>query len=303
VDLGLLGIHHVTAITADAARNVDFYARVLGLRLVKKTVNYDAPDVYHLYYGDEGATPGSLITFFEFPGAARGTTGSGAINLVQWRVASVDALAFWEKRLAAADVATERAAGGLNFADPDGMRIALVPVEGARHQVARAADVPDEVALRGILGVAALTAEAERSRLLLHEMEFSERGAGEFDLGPSRLAYAHASEPAVQGAGSVHHVAWACRDQDQVTWRERLSGAGATVTPIIDRTYFHSIYFREPSGVLFEIATLGPGFAVDEAADALGESLVLPPRYEPLRSTLEQRLTPISNPRGGATVG
>jgi glyoxalase family protein len=216
------GIHHITAITADAPGNVDFYARALGLRLVKKTVNFDAPDVYHLYYGDERGSPGSILTFFEFPGAAP--------------------------------------------------------------------DVPEEHALLGFDRVHAYAADPVASAPLVREALGIADGRYAYDPPPA--------EPGVQGAGTVHHIAWTVRDDEELdAWRDRVTQVGARPTPIIDRTYFHSVYFREPSGVLFELATRGPGFDVDEPAESLGESLRLPERYEPLRPQLERTLTPLRNPR------
>src|SRR5919106_474405 len=208
----LEGIHHVTAITADAQRNVDFYAGVLGLRLAKKSVNQDNPTVYHLFYADEEATPGSDITFFEYPGMPGGRAGAGMIHRVVWRVG-----AGWEAR------GEDR--GGLYVYDEP-------PVERA-----------------------------------------------------------------LQGAGTVHHVAWASSQEEHEAWRQRVTEGGASPTPVIDRFYFRSIYFREPSGVLFEIATLGPGFTIDEPLEHLGEKLSLPPDYEHLRAEVEPQLKPIANPR------
>ena len=290
----LEGLHHVTAITADAPRNVDFYARVLGLRFVKKTVNYDAPDVYHLYYGDENGAPGSIMTFFEFPRAARGRHGAGMIHTVVWRVADDAALDFWADRLGG-----ERSDDGVRAIDPEGIGLEIVaaPVPD-RPLVAAAADIPAEHALQGFDGVRAYALAPERSRPLLERLGFDDDGlvAGE----ERRARYVYDAAPAergLQGAGTVHHVAWASRDEDHAAWGQAVREAGAHPTPIIDRTYFHSIYFREPSGVLFEIATLSPGFAVDEPAEHLGESLVLPPQHEHLRAQLERTLTPVSNPR------
>jgi glyoxalase family protein len=301
----LHGIHHVTAITADAPRNVDFYARVLGLRMVKKTVNFDAPDVYHLYYGDEMGSPGSVMTFFEFPGAPPGRPGAGMIHRVVWRVPARDSLDFWERRLADEGVASARHDVSLEFADPDGLGLEFVAVESRDAPLAaRAPDIPEEHALAGFEGVRAYTNDVAASRPLLtealgftplaDEVEFRLMGGDREGLYHYRPAPA---EGAVPGAGTVHHVAWASSDQDHETWRERALAAGMHPTPVIDRQYFRSIYFREPSGVLFEIATLGPGFTADEPQETLGEALMLPPQHEPLRERLERSLTPIENPR------
>jgi glyoxalase family protein len=282
----LEGIHHITAITADAQRNVDFYVQVLGLRFVKKTVNYDQPDVYHLYYGDEQGRPGSIMTFFEFPGAAPGRHGAGMIHTVSWRVGGTDSLDFWERRVDGA----KRAGETLRFADPEGLGIELLAADVDDEPLTAAApDIPPEHALRGFHAARAYAADPARSQPLLAALGLESDARWTYDPAPS--------EPGIQGAGSVHHIAWASHDDDHAAWRERAREGGARPTPIIDRTYFRSIYFREPSGVLFEIATLSPGFTVDEPADRLGEKLVLPPHLEDRRAALEEQLTPITSPR------
>jgi glyoxalase family protein len=300
----LEGLHHVTAITADAPRNVAFYAETLGLRFVKKTVNYDAPDVYHLYYGDEQGSPGSIMTFFEFPGAAPGRHGAGMIHTVAWRVGSGAALDFWGERLERAGRPVERAEGALRSSDSEGIGIELVVAEVPDAPlVAAAPDIAPEHALQGFDGVRAYAFEPEHSAQLLSALGFV---GGEVAGAERRAQYACDPAPAergIQGAGSVHHVAWASRDEDHAAWRDVVRDGGGHPTPIIDRTYFRSIYFREPSGVLFEIATLSPGFAVDEPADRLGESLVLPAQHEHLRERLERTLTPVTNPRERAAAG
>ncbi|HEX6713471.1 MAG TPA: VOC family protein, partial [Thermoleophilaceae bacterium] len=297
----LEGVHHVTAITADAPRNVEFYAGVLGLRLVKKTVNQDDPTVYHLFYADERGDPGSDITFFEYPGARQGRAGSGMVHTVRWRVASGAAIDFWEKRLD--NHVLSRAGDRLTFVDPEGLRHELALIETTDEPlIAEHPEIPAELALQGFDGVRAFTADPERSRALLEEtLEFEPRDEGWEARGEQRgglYAYDPAPEnPGVGGAGTVHHVAWASPMGDHGAWRERVAAAGAHVTPIIDRFYFKSIYFREPSGVLFEIATIGPGFATDEPLEHLGERLSLPPDFEHLRSQVEPILTPLPNPR------
>ena len=296
------GIHHVTCITGDAPRNVDFYTRVLGLRLVKKTVNQDDPTVYHLFYADEAGTPGSDITFFEYPGVRRGRAGAGMVHTVQWRVGSDDALDFWERRLAP-ETGAARGNGGVTFEDPEGLRHQLVAsaVDDA-PLLAEHPDVPAEHALQGFDAVRAF-AEPDPSRGLLEEtLSFEPRGHAAWEArGPTRGGvYAYDQPPAERGlggAGTVHHVAWATQIDEQEAWHERVSAAGMHPSPIIDRFWFRSIYFREPSGVLFELATLGPGFSVDEEAEHLGESLILPPAFEHLRSQVEPALTPIPEPR------
>jgi glyoxalase family protein len=294
----LEGLHHVTAITAEAQVNVDFYVETLGLRMVKKTVNYDQPDVYHLYFGDEQGTPGSILTFFEFPGARRGRHGAGMVHTVSWRVPSDASLDFWAARLEHAGRPVERRTGALQSSDPEGMGIELLSLEG-RALAAASPGIPAEHALQGFHGVRAYAQTPRHSEHLLKAMAF-EPTPGGLSHRAADAVYVYDNppdDPGIQGAGSVHHVAWACRDDEQHSWRSLVQMAGARPTEIIDRTYFRSVYFREPSGVLFEIATLGPGFAVDEPAETLGESLVLPARFEPRRERLERILTPVTNPR------
>jgi len=295
----LEGLHHVTAITADAPRNVDFYAGALGLRFVKKTVNYDAPDVYHLYYGDEQGAPGSIMTFFEFPQAAPGRHGAGMIHTVAWRVADAASLDFWATRLEHAGRPVERDDGVVRSSDPEGIGIEIVARDVPDAPlVAAAADIPAEHALQGFDGVRAYALAPDRSRELFDKLGFDDDGVLAGEQRRARYTYdAAPAERGLQGAGSVHHVAWASRDEDHEAWGEAARQAGARPTPVIDRTYFRSIYFVEPNGVLFEVATLSPGFAVDEDADHLGESLVLPPQHEHLRQRLERTLTPVRNPR------
>ncbi len=306
--MGLDGIHHVTCITADAPRNVDFYTRVLGLRLVKKSVNQDDPTVYHLFYADEEGSPGSDITFFEYPGIRRGRAGVGMVHTVQWRVASDDALDFWERRLAGEAGAVARGEGRLAFEDPEGLRHELRASHADDEPlVAQHPEIPEELALQGFDGVRAFAADPEASRELVERaMAFERFGDTEWEIrGPSRgSVYAYDPPPAdrgVPGAGTVHHVAWSSTMDEHEAWRERVAAAGAHPTPVIDRFWFRSVYFREPSGVLFEIATQGPGFAVDEDSEHLGETLVLPPAFEHLRGQLGPVLTPLPDPRPWAT--
>jgi glyoxalase family protein len=307
----LEGIHHVTAITADAQRNVDFYAGVLGLRLVKKTVNQDNPSVYHLFYADEKGEPGSDITFFEYPGAAPGRAGDGMIHRVVWRVGSESALDFWTERLGERDVDVSGVEGrhALRFRDHEGLEHELTVSDAADEPlVANHPEIPAELALQGFGGVCAYASEPDRSRELLADAlgfnlrEESEGAAVWERRGRSRgslYAYHDApDEPGVQGAGTVHHVAWASPAEEHEEWRDRVIAAGMRPTPVIDRFYFQSVYFREPSGVLFEIATLGgEGFAIDEPIESLGEKLSLPPFIEHLRAEIEPNLRPIVNPR------
>jgi glyoxalase family protein len=299
----LEGIHHVTAITGDAPTNVDFYVRVLGLRLVKKTVNQDDPTVYHLFYADEKGSPGADLTFFEYPGAPRGRAGTGMVHRVVFRVGSEEALGFWEERLAAEGIDVSRGGGSLVFEDPEGMGLELRHVETTDEPlIAENPEIPRELAIQGFDGVRAYSADPERSRKLLEEtLGFKPTGDASWELRGDRrgsfYVYDHSTERGLQGAGTVHHVAWADEMDDHAAWQERVAKSEAHPTPIIDRFWFRSIYFREPSGVLFELATMGPGFATDEDPEHLGEALVLPPRFEPLRDQVERTLTPIHNPR------
>jgi glyoxalase family protein len=305
----LEGIHHVTAITGDAPGNVDFYARVLGLRLVKKSVNQDDPTVYHLFYGDERGDPGADITFFEYPGARRGTAGAGMVHRIAWRVASEDALGFWEERLGAEGVATDRGEGSLVFGDPEGLGHELLVVDtNDEPLIADHPDVPKEVALQGFDSVRAYTADPEQSRRFLEQaLGFAPDGEAAWEVrGDQRgsfYRFDRTDERGVGGAGTVHHVAWASPAEEHEAWRDRVLAAGMHATPVIDRFYFRSIYFREPSGVLFEIATIGPGFDVDEPLEHLGEHLSLPPNYEQLRDRLEQVLTPLPDTRRQLATG
>ena len=304
----LEGIHHITAITADAQKNVDFYVGVLGLRLVKKTVNQDNPTVYHLFFADEKGSAGSDLTFFEFPGVPAGRAGAGDVHRVVWRVGSVEALDFWAERLGAHGIESERAGVGLRFSDPEGLDHELAVVEVDDEPLsAEHPEVPAELALQGFHAVCAYSAAPEASSQLLETLQFESVQEGWEARGEKRgglyLYDDPPEESSKQGAGSVHHVAWASKVEDYEAWRDRAIAGGAQPTPFIDRFYFRSIYFREPSGVLFEIATLGPGFTVDEPLEHLGEKLSLPPDYEHLRDEVESNLRPVVNPRVAKTGG
>jgi glyoxalase family protein len=290
--MALEGLHHVTAITGDAPVNVSFYTRLLGLRMVKKTVNFDAPDVYHLYYGDEQGTPGSILTFFEFPGAIPGRAGDAMVHRILWRVGSLDALEFWRERLGI---------HGDVFADPEGLEHELVVIASSDAPLtAHAEGIPDEHALQGFHGVRAYAARPAASSGLLEALGFAAEGDGAWRLaGDQRHGMYHQDpapvDPGIPGAGTIHHVAWSAADDAELTeYRARAQAAGARPTPIIDRRYFHSVYFREPSGVLFELASRDIGFGVDEPLESLGQALKLPPQHEHLRGVLEQTLTPLS---------
>jgi glyoxalase family protein len=301
------GIHHISSITADARKNVEFYVGVMGLRLVKKTVNQDDPTVYHLFYADENASAGADMTFFEYPGVGRGRAGAGMIHRIVMRVGSREALDFWKSRLASSGLESELLDDRLLFADPEGLGLELAVADVSDSPlIAQHPEVPTEFALQGFAGVRALSNDPERSRRLLEDvLDFRAAGPGEYEVrGEKRGSfYVYDDAPAhggVSGAGTVHHVAWSSTIADHSAWRKRVEDAGARPTPVIDRYYFKSIYFREPSGVLFEIATLGPGFTTDEALEHLGERISLPPPFEHLREQVERTLTPLPNPRATA---
>jgi glyoxalase family protein len=304
----LEGIHHITAITGDAPGNVDFYTRVLGLRLVKKSVNQDDPTVYHLFYADEAGSAGSDITFFEYPGARRGRAGRGMVHTVVWRVGSAEAVDFWQERLSREGVEATRDGDRIAFADPEGLGLELRVVEtGDEPLVAVHPEIPAELAIQGFDGVRAYTGDAGASRAFLADtLGFAPDGESEFEVRGDRrgsfYAYDEIQDTGWPGAGTVHHVAWSSLPEEHEAWRDRVAEGGGRPTDVIDRYYFKSIYFREPSGVLFEIATIGPGFATDEDIEHLGERLALPPNYEHLREQVEKVVTPLPNPRADWAV-
>jgi glyoxalase family protein len=298
------GIHHVTCITGDAPRNVDFYVRVLGLRMVKKTVNQDDPTVYHLFYADEKGSAGSDITFFEYPGSPPGRAGDGMIHTTVFRVGAEPALDFWAERLGAEGIETTRYRRTLRFEDPEGLGLELLVTDAPDAPLtADHPEIPEEFRIQGFEGVRAYSSAPEHSKHLLED------GLGfqpdEDDtwvvFGDNRRGWitydAPPPERGLSGAGTVHHVAWASTMEDHEAWRERVKEVGMHPTPVIDRFWFLSVYFREPSGVLFEIATLGPGFTADEPLETLGEHLTLPPDYERFRQQLEESLTPLPDVR------
>jgi glyoxalase family protein len=294
------GIHHITAIAGDPQRNLDFYTEALGLRLVKRTVNFDDPGSYHFYFGDNIGTPGTIMTFFPWPGARRGARGSGQVTTVSFAVPQ-NSMAFWKERLRATHVIAEEIEGrfgcnALRFLDPDGLQLEFVASaneESSSERAIRGFAAPTlevrnpektEKLLTEILGFEFVAEENNRRRF---------RGSGsnasaEIDLVSSEAGFGQIA------AGTVHHIAFRAADDDeQLKVREQLAARGLNVTPVIDRQYFHSIYFREPNGILFEIATDGPGFLIDEPADALGETLKLPPIYESKRNEIERVLPTI----------
>jgi glyoxalase family protein len=318
------GIHHITAIAGDPQRNLDFYAETLGLRLVKRTVNFDDPGSYHFYFGDNIGSPGTIITFFPWPGARRGARGSGQVTTVSFAIPP-NSMASWKERLRANHVIAEEIAGrfgnaALRFLDPDGLLIELVAssngtpvipskVEEYRRETFKVTSTgPLDVARDDrIGGFAAPTLEVrnpEKTEELLAEILGFEcvaeensrrrfRGSGSNAAAEIDLVSSEAGVGQI-AVGTVHHIAFrAADDEEQLRVREQLVARGLNVTPVIDRQYFHSIYFREPNGILFEIATDGPGFLVDESADELGETLKLPPIYEPNRDEIERVLPTI----------
>lgn len=297
----LLGIHHVTAMAGEPPQNVDFYTRVLGLRLVKRTVNFDDPGTHHLYYGDEVGHPGTIMTFFPWPGARRGRRGTGQVITTSFAVPAAS-LGRWHERLKRAGITVERDTAFdeevLAFADPDGLSLELVGTDGV-----------DAAAGDAILGFAYVTLSEQgyeaTVRLLTDVMGFRKTGESDnrfrFALGAAGLATRVEvrcmpdAPPGRVSVGTVHHVAWRVAGAaEQRGWRERLVAAGLNVTPVLDRQYFQSIYFREPGGVLFEIATDPPGFLIDEDRERLGTDLKLPPWLEPQRARIQQALPPLS---------
>jgi glyoxalase family protein len=315
----ILGLHHVTAIAGDPQRNVDFYAGVLGLRLVKMTVNYDDPSSYHLYYGDGQGHPGTIMTFFPWPGAIPGRIGTGQLTVTSFSVPE-DALNYWRDRLTAHGQSVEDANSDfgetlLFFTDPDGLQLEIIATPHANPD--RAWDggpVPLEFGIRGFHHVTLSEAGYELTGELLTDiLGFTkvEQNGTRFrfaanDGSPGTMVdviSAPEGRPGRIAVGTVHHVAWRTpTDEQQVQWQKTMSDLRYNVTPIIDRTYFHSIYFREPGGVLFEIATDPPGFAVDEPAEQLGSSLVLPSWLEGERSEIQRILPPIRLPKAGGQV-
>jgi glyoxalase family protein len=299
----LEGVHHVTAITGDAPGNVEFYTRVMGLRLVAKTVNQDDPSVYHLFYASESGKPGSDLTFFEYPGAAPGRAGAGMVHRIVSRVGSPEAIDFWSQRVADAGIDVERDGGRLRFADPEGLGHELVVSTADDPLTAEHPDVPPAFALQGFDGVRAYSGDPARSGALLEKVLGGravddaswelrgERRGGTISYDPAP------AEAGRQSAGTVHHVAWGTTVDEHPHWLDRLREAGVRSTPIIDRYYFHSIYFNEPSGVLFEIADDAPGFTVDGSVEELGSKIILPPFLEDRRDEIEARLTPLPDPR------
>jgi glyoxalase family protein len=305
------GLHHITAIASEPQANVDFYTGVLGLRLVKKTVNFDDPSAYHLYYGDESGSPGSIITFFYWPGhPARGRLGAGQTTAIVF-AAPAASLDFWQQRLASLSIAASRRTrfneDVVAFADPDGIPVEIVGVTADTRAGWTTAAIPVEHALRG-MHTAELTVRAPQAtenlitatmgyRLVRREGNRARfTSAGDERSGTYIDVIADASAaPGAGGSGTIHHIAFSVPDDaTQLILQKALHVAGYSVSEVRDRNYFHSIYYREPGGILFEIATANPGFAVDESPDTLGTALKLPVQFERARPQIERLLPPIT---------
>jgi glyoxalase family protein len=310
----ITGLHHVTAIASDPQRTLDFYVGLLGLRFVKRTVNFDDPTSYHFYFGDARGTPGTILTFFAWPGARRGIRGTGQVEATAFAIPR-DSIGYWLERFKQHHVTAEKTSlrfgeEVIQFIDPDGLLIELI-ASSSRVRVEPWPDtpVPAEHALHGFHSVsAALEGYEKTARLLtdsfgyrlIEESGNRFRFASPDDLAPGRIVDLLCLPDTGMGrvaAGSVHHIAFRAKDEDeQLRWRKHLVDLGYNVTPVIDRTYFHSIYFREPGGVLFEIATEPPGFTLDEKLEELGKHLRLPPWMESAHSEIEKILPPIQVP-------
>jgi glyoxalase family protein len=313
---GIQGLHHVTAVTRDAQNNLDFYRNVLGQRFVKKTVNFDAPDSYHFYFADEIGTPGTVLTFFVWQNVKRGVRGNGETAAVAYNIPA-GSIGFWQDYLESKAVPVqpvEQRFGTevMPFDDPDGMRVELVASDASpevRHW--EQGPIPQVHALGGFHSVTLWLDEVKPTAdLLVNQMGYTfagqERNRHRFTGGSGSLANTldilhrpvqpeDMPDEAEFGAGSIHHIAFRVpTDEVQLEYQSALRAASYGVTPVRDRNYFHSIYYREPGGVLFEIATEGPGFAIDEPVDTLGESLRLPEWFEPKRAVIEQELPPIT---------
>jgi catechol 2,3-dioxygenase-like lactoylglutathione lyase family enzyme len=315
-----VGIHHVTAIASDPQRNLDFYAGTLGLRLVKLTVNFDDPGSYHLYYGDEIGRPGSLLTFFAWPGGQRGRQGTGQASVVSFALPPAS-LGFWIERLLAQGVKYEGPTRRfdeqvLALTDPDGLLLELVATPRVLETPPwTEGPIPPEHAIRGLQGVTLWEdGETGSGDFLVRTMGFesgSEEGAMlRFRSGASgigtvvNLRRAAGFWRGAIGVGTVHHVAFrAASDEAQLQKRAEIEAQGQGITPVIDRQYFHSVYFREPGGILFEIATDAPGFLIDEPRSELGTHLKLPPMYEPSREKIERGLPPVRLPQAAVERG
>lgn len=300
------GIHHITAIVGDAQENADFYAGILGLRLVKKTINFDDPGTYHLYFGNSSGDPGTIISFFPWGNAYKGKIGDGQVGVISYAIPS-GALDFWEKRLTKFGVAVEKTERFgepyLAFSDPHGLHIELVEQGEGKVNDWRFGEVGPETAIKGFAGALFYTSNAEKTAELLESVMGLERVGADSGILRFRSAAEIGNTIDVKmepvgigqmGVGTVHHIAWRAKDdEDQLDWKRRIEAYGLGVTPVQDRNYFNAIYFREYGDLLFEIATDPPGFAVDEAEETMGQELMLPPRYEQYRNRLKEDLAPL----------
>lgn len=300
-----MGIHHITAIVGHPQENVDFYAGVLGLRLVKKTVNFDDPGTYHLYFGNEGGKPGTIITFFPWANSHQGKIGDGQVGVTSY-VIPKGAMGFWEKRLEKFNVPfTKMERFGeqyLEFDDPHGLHLEIVEREEGEVNTWHFGDVTPDVAIKGFGGATLLSKQPEKTAELLEKiMGLKQVGKeGDFirfrsssDIGNIIDLKLTTIGGGRMGVGTVHHIAWRAQDdQDQLDWKKYIEGYGYGVTPVQDRNYFNAIYFREHGKILFEIATDRPGFAHDESQETMGEKLMLPDQYEPNRDQIERSVLP-----------
>lgn len=301
-----MGIHHITAIVGHPQENVDFYAGVLGLRLVKQTVNFDDPGTYHLYFGNEGGVPGTIITFFPWPGAYPGKIGDGQVGVTSY-VVPMGALSFWEQRLEKFQVPFAKIQRfneqSLAFTDPHGLQLELVEREAGEHNSWSFGGVTPDVAIKGFGGATLFSAQPNRTaELLQHVMGLELIGTegdvtryrSTADIGNVIDLKRTSTGRGQMGVGTVHHIAWRAKDdEDQLDWQQYVASKGYGVTPVQDRNYFNAIYFREHGEILFEIATDPPGFAHDESQATMGENLMLPSQYEQYRPQIERRLVPI----------
>lgn len=300
------GIHHITAFARDPQGNVDFYAGILGLRLVKRTINFDAPEVYHLYFGDEDGSPGTIITFFPWPDSRKGRIGGGQVGMTTYAVPT-GALGFWEERLRRYQIPVMKAErfgeSYLQFSDNEGLRLELV--ERAEGELSRRSfgGIPQEMAIKGFGGAVLFSTQAAQTMDTLEQVfgmsrVGTDQGYTRFRAGGTLGQLIDVPDHDIEwgggGAGTVHHIAWRARDyEEHQQWQTEVQRHGFQPTQIIDRQYFNAIYFRESGGILFEIATDPPGFAHDESAETMGEKLMLPSWYEPARAQIEANLLPI----------
>ncbi|MET3290569.1 UNVERIFIED_CONTAM: glyoxalase family protein [Brevibacillus sp. OAP136] len=306
MSLRTVGIHHITAFARDPQANVDFYAGVLGLRLVKRTVNFDAPEVYHLYFGNQAGSPGTVITFFPYPTSRKGRVGGGQVGISTF-VVPIGALPFWEERLSSYGISATKTSRFseqyLQFSDDQGLQLEIVErLEGANSEWSFDG-VPTEKAIKGLGGAVLFSLDAAKTMSAMENLlgmkkigedqEYArfQTSAEMGNLIDVRIAD---MERGAGGAGTVHHIAWRAKDfEEHEQWQKEVRQAGYEPTEIKDRNYFKAIYFREAGGILFEIASDPPGFANDEAASFLGEKLMLPSWFEPNRAQIEEKLPPI----------